>query len=542
MSVKLFLLNHCNQLLNNVLPKRKKLANLRAKWLRGEEKICFQASRYFDLTRDKSKFKFVDDKTWLDLEFPKIFSLLDSTETSIGSQVFYRKLRYYNEKPSELAEHYAACTALRTDAELRENIQLQLAHLNFESNAYIADYIFGAPTEKPKYMALLPWWGIFCALTFIAAIAFSWSIWVWLAIFAINGFIIYQSSPVLHRNIEILIGCDQMLRVADSLASLHSRSPDITQLSMLAEETPLRESVKNTLGWLAFMQKPVLENITVFLNIMFLAQFIAYARTVDRFVHFRAKLTSTFELVGSIDAAIAIASYLERQPEHCQPVISDVNLLDIQGGYHPLLKKPVKNSICLNERSALIAGSNMAGKTTFIKMIGINIILGRTLGFCMSSKATLPMSGVMASIKNEHSVESGKSNYFAELEAIRLFIINAERGNCKIFLIDELFNGTNTVERLAIARAVLESISKSALVLATTHDVELQADLTSHYDQFYFKEDPNVDGYFDWQIRPGVALSRNAIQLLEREGFPKEIVDNASTYTIKYANRLPSML
>lgn len=527
--------NHVHKWLDVLSSKRKKLAQLRAKWAKPSEKNCTQANRYFNLTRNKHDGAIVDDKTWLDLEFPKIFSLIDSTQSPIGSQVLYRKLRYYNENSNNLAEQYAAYDELRINTQLRESIQLELANLDFESNAYIADYIFAEPPVKPKYLALLPWWGLICVLTLVAIPVLSWSIWIWLSTLAINAIIIFRLPPLFHRNIEILNGCNQMLEVADSLSFLSKQAPLLPQLVMLADETDKRNSVKLALSWLSFLQKPLLAVFTVWLKIIFLAELIAYAQTIERFVELREKLATTFNLVGSLDAAVAIASYLELHPDHCQPVISDITQLDIQDGYHPLLRKPVKNSICLHERSALITGSNMAGKTTFIKMLGINIIFGRTLGFCLASKATLPNSSVMASIRNEHSVESGKSNYFAELEAIRSFIVNAESGECKIFLIDELFNGTNTVERLAIARAVLESISTSALVLATTHDVELQADLMSGYDQLYFQEDPNIEGYFDWQIRPGIAKNRNAIQLLAREGFPKEIIANASAYAIKYA-------
>jgi DNA mismatch repair ATPase MutS len=205
-------------------------------------------------------------------------------------------------------------------------------------------------------------------------------------------------------------------------------------------------------------------------------------------------------------------------------------VIALEDGYHPLLDAPVKNSIRLAERSALVTGSNMAGKTTFIKMVGINVIFGRTLGFCFAKSASIPWSTVMASIRREHSVESGKSHYFAEIEAIHSFIENARRGDCHIFVIDELFNGTNTVERLAAVRAVLETLCQSAQVLVTTHDVELQDVLSDRYDLYHFQEDPDVEGFFDYRLRSGATRTRNAIRLLERMGFPSEIVRNAMLY------------
>jgi DNA mismatch repair ATPase MutS len=199
----------------------------------------------------------------------------------------------------------------------------------------------------------------------------------------------------------------------------------------------------------------------------------------------------------------------------------------------------VKNSIRLDGQSALITGSNMAGKTTFIKMVGTNILLGRTLGICLASKATVPRSGVRASIRGEHSVESGKSHYFAEIEAILSFIESAKRGDASVFLIDELFSGTNTVERIAAACAVLQSISANAQMLVTTHDVELQELLGQRFDLYHFQENPDVEGFFDYRLRAGRATERNAIRLLERMGFPEDIVSAAMALAADHGNPGP---
>ena len=96
-----------------------------------------------------------------------------------------------------------------------------------------------------------------------------------------------------------------------------------------------------------------------------------------------------------------------------------------------------------------------------------------------------------------------------------------------MFVIDELFSGTNTVERIAAARAVLQSISSKAHVLVTTHDVELQALLGERFELYHFREDPDVEGFFDYRLRPGRATERNAIRLLARMGFPDDVVNDA---------------
>ncbi len=169
----------------------------------------------------------------------------------------------------------------------------------------------------------------------------------------------------------------------------------------------------------------------------------------------------------------------------------------------------------------------MAGKTTLIKLVGLNLILGRTLGFCLAARARIPASPVMACIGNEHSVASGKSHYFAEVETLRTFLACARARSCRVFVIDEIFSGTNTAERMAIAQAVLEQLGADAQVLVTTHDVELQALLGDRYALYHFSENPDVEGFFDYAMQSGPATQRNAIKLQERLAFPEDVVVRA---------------
>ncbi|MGO3127483.1 MAG: MutS-related protein [Luteimonas sp.] len=522
-------------LLDALFPRRQALARLRAKWGQPGDKALSGISRYFDLTREASAGDVVDDQTWTDLEFPRLFADLDTTESPLGSQYLYRQLRFYAE-PAPAAAHYASCQTLRADATLRERLQLALAGLDTASNWQLARFIFGAPPEVDPLHRLLPWWSLVCVVVLVLVAATPLPIWALLLTVGINLLLILWLSTPLFRDIELLKGCSQLLRIADSLARVRSDASALPQLARLRAEARLRRKVRASLGWIAFLYSPWVQSVAIWLNLLCLLELAAYGRTVARFGRVRAELAATFESVGAVDAAIAVASFLEQRPQHCEPVISKGSRLDLVDGTHPLTMRPVANSIRLDGRSALITGSNMAGKTTFIKLVGINLILGRTLGFCFASRATLPHTRVMAVIRGEHSVESGKSHYFAEMTAIQTFIEHADRGTCRLFLIDELFNGTNTVERLAAGRAVLERLGRNAQVLVTTHDVELQDDVTGPYDLYYFQEDPDVDGWFDYRLRPGRTDRRNAIQLLARNGFPADLVADALGYADVYAS------
>lgn len=510
-----------------VVPHLKHRAKFRATWGQARDTDGWLASRSFDLSRTESAPKWVDDRTWSDLEFPRIFSDLNTTITPIGRQFLYKQLRTYEYDVEIFSQRHEAYRVLGTDSSLREKLQLILKQLEMDATAHIVDALLGPPPEQPRRHLLINAWALCSVVLLTVIIAFSLPLWLVGVVLAVNALIMFTIPPSLHRNAQTLIICRSMLGVADKLATL-SRDGELAPLVRLAAERRKRAELRKDVRWLTLLAgNPVLAGVVLLADLCFLAKIVAYIRTVDRFVRVRHEWASTYDLIGSIDASIAVASFLHRTPKYCRPVVSTSAVISLKNGYHPLLKNPVVHSVTLDNRSALVTGSNMAGKTTFVKMIGANIVLGHTLGICLASAATIPQSSVMTSIRGDQSVESGKSRYFAEVEAIRGFIDSASQGECRVFVIDEIFSGTNTIERVAAAKAVLSAISKHAQVLATTHDVELQLLLASDFDLFYFQENPALASFFDYKLHSGISTQRNAIRVLERMGFPATIVREA---------------
>jgi hypothetical protein len=484
------------------------------------------ATRLFDLQRVGNP-RALDDKTWRDLELAAFFRQLDTTVTKPGSQYLYNQLRTYEFDADTSAGRYATYRLLMRDAPLREALQLALSRLEADSAAYIVEVLFGPPPFSLRYPRLLYMWAL-CCLASLAAVVPLGLWWLLAVILGANALVLYTIPSELRRDTEGLIEGPRLLALADRLASIEPHD-SIPQLASLQAEGPKRARLRKQLRWLAVLSDSgtIWAGLSVLANWLCLAQLVVYSRAVRRFMDSRHEWASTFELVASVDAAIAVASFLHRTPVHCPVTVTTDSTIEIREGYHPLIAHPVSNSITLTRRSALITGSNMTGKTTYMKMVGINIVLGHTLGFCFATSATLPRSPVMASVRSDQSVESGKSGYSAEVEAIGEFVGRAAAGECRIFIIDEPFRGTNTVERIAVAKAVLDALSTDAQVLATTHDVELQDLLTDRFDFFYFREDPDVEGFFDFKVRPGTSRERNAIRVLERMGFPSKIVSAA---------------
>lgn len=517
---------HATDLVRHALdalrPSRRALGELRAQWGRPGDQSAPHAARWYELERGDAAR--VDDKTWVDLEFPRLFARLDTTLTPLGSQALYRLLHEYVDDPAALAARHALHRRLRDDAALRERLQHVLLRLSAPSHAQLVEALFGAAPEASPRRWWLAAWGATSLLTLAGLLVSGWSAWWWIAALAVNLMLIYRGSWAQMREMERVNGCLRLLDTADALAAVREGEPALPPLARLRAERAARNAARRPLWLLRVARREPVSWVMPWLNLLCLLELNLHLWTVGRFFAQRERMRESFAQVAQLDAAIALASALAMYPRHCAPVLADALRLDIADGRHPLLPDGVPNSVELDARSLLVTGSNMAGKTTFVKMLAINAILGRTAGFCLAMHAVLPCVPVHAAVQGDQSVASGKSLYFAQVEAIRGYLVAGARS---LIVLDEPFSGTNTTERIAIAHAVLHALGEHALVLVTTHDVELQTLLGERYGLCHFRENPDVEGFFDYRLHAGPATERNAIRLLARMDFPRRIVTAA---------------
>ena len=171
----------------------------------------------------------------------------------------------------------------------------------------------------------------------------------------------------------------------------------------------------------------------------------------------------------------------------------------------------------------------MSGKSTFIRTVGVNAILAQTIHTCFAQEYQAPFLDVKASMGASDSLTESKSHYLSEVESIRVLVVSSQSGRQCLFLIDELFRGTNTVERVAAAKAILEYLNHSDnIVIAATHDIELAELLDQRYESHHFREIiQNDQMVFDYKLQKGTSSTRNAIAILEMFGYPESVVAEA---------------
>ena len=171
--------------------------------------------------------------------------------------------------------------------------------------------------------------------------------------------------------------------------------------------------------------------------------------------------------------------------------------------------------------TVIITGSNMSGKTTYLRTIGVNILLALCGSSVPCKGLQLPPIKILSSIKNFDSLKDGISFFYSEVKQITYIIHEVRKGQKCLVLLDEILKGTNTRERFLASKAIIRELAKyESYCFLTTHDLELTKIHTEKAAQFYhFTEKvENTSMSFDYQLKDGVVTSSNALLILEQEG------------------------
>jgi DNA mismatch repair ATPase MutS len=518
--------------------KNRKLKKIRDLWdnPKSWEREFSSIDSLFDLTHSCHQHGIVDNKTWADLDMDSIFRKIDTTQTSVGQQYLYRKMRLLENSNGTLEEDYQIANDLRKDRDNREELQACLEMVNKGDASVVTKMLFGTfPIVKLSKIALISWSCL--SLSAILYSLLSGGIFIFLILlFLVANFSISRYFDSATDKITYVFYYLYNLISVSEVIAKKKLLPDFYACNTLIKNICTIRKVRKILKFMSISQhheSTLINNAMYLLNLIFLYDLIVYAFSVEKIFKERKIITTCYFSIGAIDTAISTASYLRLNPIHCNPKLHQNNELHIEGAYHPLVEKYVENSIDTESQSALITGSNMAGKTTFIKTIGVNLIFARTLWFCHASHAQLPMVDIFSSIKTEDGLEQGKSFYFSELERLKTFLELAEKDGGYLFLIDEIYRGTNTVERIAGAASVLQELAANNIVFVTTHDIELANYLKDQFGMWFFEETGDRESPFSFKLQSGVCETKNALKLMENMGYPENITERAKAFALE---------
>jgi hypothetical protein len=486
----------------------------------------------------------------LDLYGPPvgIFGLLNRTSTKLGA----RRLRDILDGPclsgESIQQRQQAVQWLDTRDEQRLGLMAVLVPLRHRSEKLDTMVRLFHTTQAPPRSILsqaVRLWSVLSGLfVMLAILRIAGGQYAWAqpltALITVNVFLLLLLRPRLRRlNISVAPWTAQRSTLDRFLAvARHSGTelPEKTPLGVLRSQfsaVVAEARIPSLCAWLEWaglhgMVRGLL-NILVFLDLHIGEAVLAHI--VPR----REVLLRGLSALAELEALYSLACFSAEQPVACYPQSVREPTLAIRNGRHPLLlaQDAVPNEVRLasDKRTWIITGPNAAGKSTFLRMVGVNVLLAQTGAAVAAGEMTWSPVRLITDVRIRDDLAKHESYFLSEVRRLRRLVLDAEDQTRILGLIDEPFRGTNSQERAAAGVALLEHLMASQnLFLIATHE-ELLAQVAaqaSSAENYHFQEHLHDGGImFDYRLRPGPATTKTALRILEREGYPQSLLERA---------------
>ncbi|SEF52114.1 MutS domain V [Halpernia humi] len=481
--------------------------------------------KYFNYIKDENHLQILSEKTAYDLNLDLLFFKLDQTFSKIGQQYFYSKFRLLENKSDQYFTKYVDYFA-KNDIE-KNQVAKQLSKLNQDKDYHLIDLISEDISVNERYynyarLATL-------ALTMIVISSFFVpKVLVFLIpLFFINFYYHYNNKAYVQYYKLVISRLSASIKTANNISKFSQFTEEfnfinINKLSKIIGFSEVEQAlVKNE-------YLLVIWSAIEFYRISFNTEIFGFRKKVKILKDSKEDLLKLVKFIGKIDTAITI-SEIKLNYKTCEPIFINKKEIKTENIYHPFIDNCVKNNLMISDKSLVLTGSNMSGKTTFMRCMTINSLFAQNFNLCFADSFECPKMQILTSISIQDNIEENKSYYLEEVMRIKTFL--EKRDTFALILIDEIFSGTNTKERIAISKAVLSALNKDEknLVVITTHDLEIAQFLeANNFELYYFDEDITLNKIsFPYILNKGISQKTNAIKILEMYNYSDEIIKNA---------------
>lgn len=482
----------------------------------------------------------VDDITWNDLELTALYHRIDSTQSAAGEEYLYHVLRTPAQDATEAAAlvDAQAVTWFQDAANTDQRVRLQriLRQLGHTGRYSLYEYLDQLDTLGTRSNAN----NLLCCILPFAAIGIMFAnvrvgIVLLLVVVAYNMVTYYREKGQIE---PFIVSFRYILRLLDAASTMAEENcPAISADNAVLRELDVRYAGFRRGSSIVMSHSELgsgnaVDLVLDYVRIVFHLDLIKFNTMLHTVQAGRADIDTLLQIIGRIDAEIAMASFRRGLQNTCDPVFVDGSegvSLQITDLVHPMLENAVPNSIDVHT-SILLTGSNASGKSTFLKAAAIAALLAQTVGFVPATRYQAPRYRLYSSMALRDSMQDGDSYYMVEIKSLKRIVdASASAGNPVLCCIDEVLRGTNTVERIAASSEILQHIADTGHVLciAATHDLELAELLTGYHNVHFAETLVGEDVTFTYQLREGRATTRNAIRLLGQVGFDTDITAKA---------------
>ena len=499
------------------------------------------------INRIKGQFKeeIDDGKEYLNEKHPfvndldvfgrsSLFQMINSTKTKFGREKLV-KILSLKKLPSkeEVIKRQEAIRELGDKIDFRQKLEVKstIKKSGLKDTKDLIEWMSGKSTFN-KSLNFIPY--IFIAITaisFVLVFIGYLPITYIILVFMINYIVVKLSTKKLkdviglfeiHKNdIEAYYNLIEIIDNEEFKSELLSEIK--TNLNKESKSVVSEmKALKNLSDWIGDSSSNayyLLLNITILSDIFILKNLYDWKEKNG------TKFDLWLKTMGDIEALCSIANLAFDFEDWTYPLISDLDEIKAVELAHPMLySKAISNSFSLNSKSkiALITGSNMSGKSTFLRTIGINLVLSYIGAPVCSKSFEAGIFNIYTCMRTKDNLEESISSFYAEILRIKILIEASKKGEKVFFLLDEIFKGTNSKDRHDGATVLIKQLVKNnAMGLVSTHDLEL-CDLENEYNwiknynfQEYYK-DNNIK--FDYKLRDGRSKTQNAIHLMKLAG------------------------
>ncbi|PWJ42776.1 MutS-related protein [Sediminitomix flava] len=465
-------------------------------------------------------------------EHSSLFQLINHTVTQKGRALLGHWMKNRLDKSDiiikqEIVEELSSLVDWRTQFEaLSEHFHQK--HKGNESN--IIDYLKVNHTV-PSSIRAIAW---LCGALSLAAIAF------WLLDYTpitllflpilINGVLIYkyhevitQTTNALAKNSSLLATYNAQFELIVNQEFKHSKL--IASKNLLVEGNAL--PAIQSLNKIAYRFESRTNNFYWILNILFLIDVHNLYSASTWVKNYQFKISEWIDVIANFEANNSIAAFSFANPKFHFPKISDqAYIFESEELGHPLIiaEKRVHNNFNFNKEGqlALITGSNMSGKSTFLRTCGINMVLAFMGAPVCAKSMIISPSRIFTSMRTEDNLEESVSAFYAELRRIQMLLESVENNKEPlIFMLDELLKGTNSEDRHAGAEALIKQLKNTGVSgFISTHDLGLGRleDDTFIQNYSFTSSLKGNELVFDYKIKDGMCENFNALTLMKQIG------------------------
>lgn len=354
-----------------------------------------------------------------------------------------------------------------------------------------------------------------------------------------------SSVPVLIFVVQLLVTSlftRSLMKQMQEIGRIHEELKNylslLQQVTKVSFQTKLNQSIqcdlvgKEKSALTAFKQLSVISNqldrrANILLLLLFNGVFfqdIFLIRRCERWKkHYLNEMESWMQQIGELDALVSMATYQFNTPYALQPQISDSPTFVYQAEqlYHPFLKKSeaVANDFQMDERHFyIITGANMAGKSTFLRTLGVNYILALNGMPVCAQKYEVSFFHLFTSMRTSDNLSAHISYFNAELLRLKALIDNCKENAHTFIILDEILKGTNSVDKLKGSQLFLQEMAKQRVSgVVATHDLQLSKleNTATNFHNYCFEIALSEEISYSYKIKKGIAKNMNATYLLQ---------------------------